>query len=93
MLTRILFHFICVCFGIQLCELASAPVRAVVTDEDHVPTKAGALSVLGECCGAGGQTFGALTQANAACIGEHLKVKALEKHAVHALALAYVFGG
>ena len=29
----------------ELCELASAPVRTIVGDEDHVPTKARALEV------------------------------------------------
>lgn len=72
----------------ELCSLASAPVRDVVTNEDHVPTKALALGVLGQCCAAGGSAFGALDAKNAAAIGKCLKTKPLESHAIHALALA-----
>lgn len=71
---------------IQLCELASAPVRSVIEDEDHLPTKAFAMSVLGQCSGAGGQVLGTLSEANANCIRAGLKNNAMQSHAIHALA-------
>ncbi len=56
----------------------------------QVPTKALALGVLGKCAAAGGKVFGALAGDSAATVGQCLKTKGLEGHAVHALAMAYV---